>query len=428
MTRPVPWTVALLALAVALPSACSLLRKKSKGPVEDGGDDTGVGPRFSEDELKANEDVVGYARYCKQELEIPPEILAPWNCMEGLEVPITVDGKPLDEKNYQEMIEGKNGCDKPSWLGEEPCSNYAFVQQREIAPNVKGFLLCRMRAFTSHKDRATRLADYKATPDFQNFMNYYVFDSLGLIWTNTQSGKTCYFDFVGKTYGGYVPSPEDDRLSEWDALPDPKPPQEIGPGTEREFLWKRNARAVWKTPAEVGERDNCIRCHDTGPFKSSPWIRQVMDVPHNDPNTPYLIVGKALSSWKERFPVRSISTTPVDNNGVEEPQICTSCHRIGNLATCNEQLLYATGHEAPSKLSKTGDLFATKAWMPPPRADWAGKSDAELKEAWGQAYDKHVKKLLCCCENPTFIGCLSQDFTQSPLPDAVPGEGPGSCQ
>ncbi len=413
----------LLAGAVALAAACSLVKKGDRDPVEN----DGAGRRLSEDELKATTDVVGYAKFCKQELEIPPEVLAAWNCMEGTEIPVTIDRKPLDEANYKSLIERTTGCDLPSWLGEEPCSNYAFVTQREIAPNVQAYLLCRMRAFSSYKDRAARRAEYETTPTFANFMAYYVFDSLGLIWTNTQSGKTCYFDFVGKTYGGYVPSPDDEAQPSWASLPDPKPPVEIGEGKERTFLWKRNARDTWKPPGEVGSKDNCIRCHDSGPFKSSPWIRQVVPVPHNDVKTPYLVVGTALESWKERFPVKAISTAPLDNNGTAEPQMCTQCHRIGNQATCGSEIAYATGKAAPGKLSPHGDLFATKTWMPPHPAAWKDKTDAEVQKAWTDAYDKHVTRLRCCCDNPAAKGCTSQDITKSPLEDPVPGEGPGIC-
>jgi hypothetical protein len=415
---------ALVVAGVALPAACSFKRKSGGEAIDE---KKASGHRFTEDEVKADSDVVGYAKYCKQELEIPPETLAPFNCMEGIEIPVTIDGKPLDEKNYKEMIERKTGCDLPSWLGEEPCSNYAFVQQREIAPNVQASLLCRMRAFSTHKDRATRRAEYEANPTFQNFMAYYVFDSLGLIWTNTKSGKTCYFDFVGKTYGGYVPSPDDERLPEFADLPDPKPPTEIGPGTEREFLWKRNARATWKPPTEVGAKDNCIRCHDTGPYKSSPWIRQVVDVPHNSGGTPYIIVGSALASWKERFPVRAISTAPIENNGKLEPQICTTCHRIGSEATCDAQIDYATGAREPAKLSPTGSRFKTKAWMPPPPPEWHHMNDETFQKVWTDSFDKHVARLKCCCNNPSAKNCTSQDFTTDPISPPVIGQGPEIC-
>lgn len=418
-------TFALLLCGAAAVAACSLVKKRGKDPVDD--HEVGQDKRFSEADVKADTDVVGYAKYCKQDLEIPEAVLAPWNCMEGVEIPVTVDEKPLDAANYKALVDRTGGCDRPSWLGEEPCSNYAFVQSRDIAPNVQAYLLCRMRAFSSYKDRAARRAEYEANPTFENFKSYYVFDSLGLIWTNRQSGKTCYFDFVGKTYGGYVASPDDESLATWDKLPDPKPPAEMADGKERDFLWKRNARATWKPPGEVGSKDNCIRCHDTGPFKSSPWIRQVMDVPHNDENTPYIIVGSALSSWKDRFPVKAISTAPIEQNGTAEPQVCTRCHRIGSQATCDAQLSFATGKTAPGKLSAHGDLFAIKTWMPPTPDDWKNKSDADFQRAWSEAYERHVARLSCCCKNPAAKNCTSQDITTSPLPAPVAGEGPGIC-
>jgi hypothetical protein len=62
--------------------------------------------------------------------------------------------------------------------------------------------------------------------------------------------------------------------------------------------------------------------------------------------------------------------------------------------------------------------------MPP--ADAVHTLDSEAD--WAARYRAHVDKLLCCCEDPSALGCTTQDITQSPLPEPVPGHGPASCE
>jgi len=383
---------------------------------------------FTETELHAADDVVGYAQLCKQEIGIPDAVQQPFNCLDGTEIPVQINGQPLNAQNYQDLATHKIGCDLGSWLGDEPCANYTFVQKRQLAPDVVALLLCRDRGFTSWKNRDARLADLRAAPNAANFDAAYTFDSLGLIWTNAKTGKTCFFDFVGKTYGGYVPSPDDDHAPDFAALPDPKPPKELGPGSGKEAVWQRDARTTWKSPSAVVQTDACITCHDGGAFKNSPWIAQVFQVPHNDPSVPLLIVGSFFDTWSKKFPVRAISTAPIRGaDGREQAQACTSCHRIGSLATCSTELYYAAGLAAPATMSKLGNSFAVRTWMPPEPASWHGKSDQELQTLWNTAYKTHVGRLKCCCDNPNAIGCFSQDITQSPLPAPVAGTGPAIC-
>ena len=390
-------------------------------------------PLLDENKLNTAFDIVDYARFCKQEIGIPAAVQAPFNCLDGVEIPITVEGQPLSDQSYQTLTTSHAGCDRPSWLGQEPCSNYAFVLKRELAKDVTALLLCRMRSFATPKDRATRQADYEKDGSVANFRALYDFDSLGLIWTNKATGKTCFFDYVGKTYGGYVPSPDDAQKPAYADLPDPKPPKVLPAGYEAEKVWQKDARGTWKVPSDVVSSDNCIRCHDTGAFKSSPWVDQVMKIPANDPAVPFQIVGKVFQDWHDRFPLAAISTTPVAKpDGTTEPQLCTSCHRIGNQASCESQISYSIGRTAPVSLSNLGKNFFVRTWMPPlsdeHRTLWNGKTEAEISQAWSALYDSHVSKLLCCCQDPTAKGCTSQDITQSPLAAPVAGTGPGECQ
>lgn len=374
-----------------------------------------------EDQLDTANDVLDYARLCKQELGMPAEVQAPYNCLDGKEVPVTIEGSPLDASNYAKLSAGRVGCDKPSWLGDPPCANYAFVQKRQITPDVEAMLLCRMRGFGRFESKDARRQILEATPNAANFRSYFEFDSLGLIWTNRKTGKTCFFDVVTKAYGGRVASPDDKNFPELSDLPDPKPPRELSAGTAGEALWKRNARGIWKRPADVVLADNCVRCHDTGAYKGSPWIEQVLDVPANPPDVPYTVVGKVFDPWKTRFPLFAISTTPVTlSSGATEPQVCTSCHRIGSQATCTAQLAYSVGLEFSNTPTTThGALFAERTWMPPGSTDEA---------QWKAKYERHIAKLRCCCASPNARGCTRQSITTDPLIPATEGSGPDECR
>lgn len=422
--------LAFAALAVIpLLKACALSDKlPGKNARENPTVDPDDGRRIDGDDDRVKEDVVTYANYCKQELGLPEAPLAPWNCLEGAEIPVTVDGKAPDAATYKDLAAHKVGCDLPSWLSEEPCANYAFVQKRTLAPNVEAILLCRMRSYSLADGAKARRATLTQNPTLDTFKSYYNFDSLGLIWTNTKTGKTCFFDVLGQTYGGRVPSPDDDRKPTLADLPEPKPQAAIGEGTVQQSQWLRDSRATWRSPTDVVKVDNCVRCHDSGPFKASPWIEQAFDVPANPQDVPYTVVGALFEDWRKRFPTEAISTAPIKNAaGLDEPQVCTSCHRIGAHATCDDYLEYSTGKTSPSQLSKRGASFFYRTWMPPPPAAWHGKSETELTTLWTDSYERHVARLKCCCQSPTARGCLVQDFGQAPLGAPRAGQGPGIC-
>jgi hypothetical protein len=382
---------------------------------------------FSEDGLDTVRDVSAYAQFCKQVLDLPPEPLAPFNCLDGAEIPITIDGKLPDAEAYERLRRRDIGCDKPAWLGDEPCANYTFVQRRALSADVDATLFCRRRTFTNHKTKAERLADYRSDPTFDNFRLLYDFDSLGLIWTSKKTGHTCFFDFVGRVYGGYVPSPDVRELPEFAALPDPKPPKTLPPGISPDVVWRKNGAGTWRTPQEVVEKDNCVRCHDAGPYKSSPYIEQVFDVPPHDVNLPFIVVGKAFESWRERFPLHAVSTAPIAlADGGSQPQACTACHRIGSQATCKTFLGHSIGTTAAGKLSAQGELFVNRTWMPPVVTGWHG-SESELNAQWTSLFGKHVDRMVCCCSDPTAKGCTRQAIDVTPLPAPVDGNGPNSC-
>ena len=115
----------ILTLLLSAATGCNYLWKKRFGGNNALAPDvTGDSPRLADGELRSrpiNEDEVDlskdislYAEYCKQELGLPPEPLAPWNCLDGREVPITVEGKPIDPTSHAAVIKGDAGCDRPA--------------------------------------------------------------------------------------------------------------------------------------------------------------------------------------------------------------------------------------------------------------------------------------------------------------------------
>ena len=398
--------------------SCTVTNQKKKtadGP----GDSPGPSKKFQESDLDTEDNVNDYAAFCKQELGLAEKALDPWYCLEGTEIPVTIDGKQPTAENYEEMKKTRSGCDIGSWLGDQPCANYAFVQERALNEDVRALFLCRMRTFTNHLSMKERKSLYTKTPTEENFRSLYQFDSIGLIWTNKKTGNTCY--------GGYVLSPDDKRAPEWASLPEPKPPKSYEEKKDLRKFWEKSAVDTWKKPKEVAEADNCVRCHDSGPYKASPWIEQVFDVPNNDPNVPHIVVGQVFDTWRKRFPMLAISTAPIEKEGKKEPQACSACHRIGSQATCDEYIGFSTGKSSPAELSDLGKSFFYRTWMPPPPEEWHGKLESELSDLWATAYELHVARLQCCCNNPKAKGCTTQRFDTYPLPKLEAGKGPGIC-
>ena len=416
----------LAAAACAAAFSCTVTNQKKKtgnGPVES----PGPVKKFQESELDTAENINDYAAFCKQELGLPEATLDPWYCLEGSEIPVTIDGKQPTAENYEEMKKTRSGCDIGSWLGDQPCANYAFVQERALSDDVRAIFLCRMRTFTNHLSMTERKSLYTKTPTEENFRSLYQFDSIGLLWTNKKTGHTCYYDYVGESYGGFVLSPDDKSAPLWANLPEPKPPKTFEEQKDLRKFWEKSAVETWKTPKEVAETDNCVRCHDSGPYKSSPWIEQAFDVPNNDPKVPHIVVGQVFDTWRKRFPMVAISTAPIEKNGVKESQVCSSCHRIGSQATCDEFIGFSIGKSSPAELSDLGKSFFYRTWMPPSPQEWHGKLESELSTLWAHSYEHHVARLQCCCNNPKAKGCTTQQFDTFPIPKIEAGKGPGIC-
>ena len=221
-----------------------------------------------------------FANICKTELGLPDTPLPPMRCTDGIEIPIFVHGDLPDAEQYAQLASGDIGCDNPSWINsEEPCANYSFVTRYELSESVTAMLFCRKRNFGSPLDFDGRLEAYTQAPTQAHFEDLYYFDTVGLIWSNHQTGKSCFFDNQNPNfYAGLIPSPDDPNPLSVDQFPDPKPSAEA-----LERLQQGNALDIWRLPIYTKQHARCYRCHDADPFVRSPHLSALGLVPPHHP-------------------------------------------------------------------------------------------------------------------------------------------------
>lgn len=374
--------------------------------------------RYTADEL--DNDLTAYAEQCKAELGITAP-LPDLNCLNGVEVPITVNGDSVNAALFEELKTHRQGCDRAQWLDGE-CWNYDLIQRVEIPSNqnVEGVLNCRQKTFNNHLSPKERIAAYteavskKLPPSELNrlFSLIYEFDDLGLILRNRNSGKTCFFTFFGSFekgrtyYGGWIPAPDRRSIpSKKDVfanlLPSPKPPESYP-----SIMWNRgpkgtaDMRNMFFSPKQTAA-GNCVVCHNQGAFKHSPFIMQAHDakgliVPNNPPNLPYLLVGPAFQQSFREAQHREVTTSDIDG----EPQVCTSCHRMATGSQLRFEWSVGNSVPHPSKFSAT---FPGRAWMPEDHGNLTG-------EAYAKSHQKHINAMRCCIQHPMANGCLSRAF------------------
>lgn len=361
------------------------------------------------------EDISAYASYCRHELGFDGVEIPPMNCLDGTEIPTLIDGKPPSEAQYQQLAKSEIGCDQPSWLQGIGCVNYNFVLKRKISDDVQLALICRSRSFSTVDNLTARRKTYDAKQDLESFKKLYYFDSLGLIVTNGKSGKTCFFDQVDPVYGGFIPYPDRRSPPAASELPAPKPTEALAKSEliQNEVLTVTPDK-TWKKPFQTARNDRCTICHDSGPWKHSPWLPPGLDIPANDKSIPYIAIGPSFEYWRTTFEPTAINTADIQvktaTGSKTEPQLCTSCHRIGREATCRDMINYATGHASPGKLSPAGAAARARRWMPPIAADAAALSDTDFVKHWDDHYKAHYDALRACCDNPKQDGCTQTRF------------------
>jgi hypothetical protein len=411
------WLNVVTCLAVA---ACAS-QEASQGPSESEGQLASRAPVPTDDDLIDN-DVVAYAAKCKAELGITtplPDLsctdgqltAGTWDASRRVEVPITVDGVPVNEQNFRFAID--KGCDRSQWL-ESRCWTYDLVQRVDIAPDVEAILNCRQKYETNWLGVADRKAAYLAakTPadKLATFKLAYEFNDLGYIVRNKKTGKSCFFtSYDVPFYGGFVPAPDRTSMPPRDELyamlPEPKPPAEYD-----ERQWNRGPKGhpelpnnMFFTPKSTAENGSCLGCHNQGAFKHSPFIDQATApsvgrlVPTNDRRTPYLLVGRAFQNSFRNWGIAEIDT------GAGGENACTMCHRMSaSESGAYERVEWAVGKNVPAT-STWADTWPQRAWM---RPNHGQTSESDYREMLGADIDK----LLCCTKNPDAKGCLKRSI------------------
>lgn len=334
-------------------TACSTAADKGAAGQRRG---SGVGPSgdTSDDSGGVPSALLEHARECAAELGPPPawDILA-----DSLDVPITVDGVPLQGDAWHSAVT----CDRPDLLQRScvPHTRVGWKQgtttEGEDDPDVDWVI-------TFRRDDPT------TGPGLGRYHD------VAMIGHRVSTGATCFFQAFPNATVARVPSPIE--------AADVAPAGEPGPS---EF---------WNLPSSTAGID-CIRCHGADPWIHSPWVDQLRHpdddsrpyVPSGaDPDRPYWVVGTAFSEWNDQLH----HIRPEGND-------CVSCHRIGVRESCERLVVYATGNVGGLPMSETGSAFPMSHWMPPASAS----NEAEWDAAWAD----DVQALLVCCRGPETEGC-----------------------
>jgi hypothetical protein len=312
-----------------------------------------------------------YGAQCASEVTPIPA----FSCMAGEVIPITVNGQLTTSYTAT--------CDKPSLLpSNEPGS------QGQCVPGSRALVL---------RDDPVAQISAICRKHVVREPSSTVFDEINIVSHNLQSGKTCWFTakaaipFVanGGLDGRLVPSPA--------TLPTKSAPrgyEKIHPASEALVQdWRvskttlPNPAAVWMSPAQLVKREPaCTMCHDSGPFMYSPYIAQTTQLP-GDPFGKYQprAIGQAFKVWPQPFAITTRGNT------------CTTCHRMGNINSCNLATLQATGKSVPPGTSAAGQAFPLSHWMSP------GNLHSQLQ--WNEAFKKSAKEIADCCANPQGAAC-----------------------
>ncbi|GJD66492.1 hypothetical protein [Methylobacterium frigidaeris] len=312
--------------------------------------------------------------------EIGP--IPPFSCLDGEIIPITRDGAPISDNAHVPHQK----CDRPPLLGLGgsdgqcvPFSRLGTLPGKTASgqddPNLQWTFICRR---------------YRVRTD----KNYPLFEDVAVIGHNKASGATCFFQTLSSgTSDGIkatrVPPPAEDALA--------TPPGEI------------KAADFWLSPQDTANI-KCNKCHDNDAFIHTPHVSQVRRMvggqsvevvppgPNLKANPPepsrYKFIGQPFEQdWPAPKRIR-----PLGN-------LCTSCHNIGTLDSCNRFTKLATGRTLPTNISDLGKTFPHSHWMPPDNA-----STGITLAQWKALYDASVDKILACCAAPGTLSCKMQGF------------------
>ena len=299
------------------------------------------------------ETITQYGQACADQVAPIPA----FSCEAGVPVPITVDGRT--PANYTPQML----CDRPSLLREK-----GVKTDGQCVPNSRALVLrdddrAQISAFCRQK---------KIRP-----AGTHLFDEIDIVAHNVRTGSTCWFQ-------ASAPQPlRADRGVDGRHVPPPNQVQRL-PGYPA-------AQTFWNRPSQTAA-GKCVQCHDSGPFMYSPFIAQTKALP-GDPWGPYKNeIGRDFQRWPKPL---AIST---------RGNACTTCHRIGNMNSCNVAMFESTGLLRSPGLDKWGTQFPQSHWMPP------GNLHSEAQ--WDETFAKSLRLLAACCQDPKGPECLVSDYTQ----------------
>ena len=279
-----------------------------------------------------------YGEQCAKEIgEIPP-----FNCNDGTDIPITIDGKPPAQD------ESPRRCDKPSLLhptseAEGQCMPYSKILNLSRG-STQIAAYCRRNTLRADKDPR--------------------YDEVVVVAHHSGNGKTCWFQSRSPTGADGM-----------DATRVPPPNEKTAPPGHP------SAVEFWTTPAKIAAaKPTCIACHDAGPFIFSPYIGQVWDKLPTDLWGNYSSIGPAFSSYR-------LKTMSTPGNA------CIGCHRIGSEQSCAAYIGLSTGRLVAPGGDRRANRYPLSHWMP---------TDNAMSEAqWNEANVRSVDALLACCKDKT---------------------------
>ncbi|PCK06670.1 MAG: hypothetical protein COA42_17230 [Alteromonadaceae bacterium] len=233
-----------------------------------------------------------------------------FSCLDGEVIPITKNGIRIDQG--QHSINKNTRCDRPkrAHAGTEYGRCQPFSRVGRLAsedPDVKINFICRK---------------FNIVDDQEDVM----FNGVAVVAHNTRTGDTCFF----RQNDNYDPDSntitEDTHPRDATRVPPPSEPEDKTPPG------KPTAKTFWKTPEKAAEQ-NCMACHDAGPFIHTPHVDQVTFGVSNErvvypvnncsgtgdidcePN--YRVVGEPFQKWGTPNYIK-----PTGNQ-------CVSCHILG---------------------------------------------------------------------------------------------------
>ena len=281
--------------------------------------------------------------------EVTP--VSTFNCSDGVEVPVTVDG--VSPETY---TPGQS-CDRPSLLPPFP------------GQKTDGQCVPYSRALILRDDDVAQISVFCRRTIIRP-VDSDLYDEIDVIAHNVRNGRTCWFQasLPGEpapdrgVNGRNVPSPTDAAALSADSAP----------------------ASFWNEPRSTAAL-NCVSCHDSGPYMYSPFIAQVHAVPADPFGLYSNDVGEAFKAW------------PIPHGITTDGNTCTGCHRIGNLNSCHVTMFQAIGEEPIAELDSWGRRFPQSHWMPP--------GDLRSEAQWNQAYVESVAQLAVCCHEPSLPQC-----------------------